>query len=109
MIHAAPPGTIDCSINALMGRHNGTYGAADWVVWITSAAFPRFWSHEAMKTARPLPDDFHGRPFTVVEAAAAGVSPKRLRHRSLVSARAGDSLPGPDAGASAERESAAFH
>jgi hypothetical protein len=36
-----------------------------------------------MKTARPLPDDFRGRPFTVVEAAAAGVSRKRLRHRSL--------------------------
>ncbi|MDR7084599.1 hypothetical protein J2X01_003910 [Arthrobacter ginsengisoli] len=36
-----------------------------------------------MKTARPLPDDFLGRPFTGVEAARAGVSPKRLRHRSL--------------------------
>ena len=36
-----------------------------------------------MKTASPLPDDFHGRPFTVAEAAAAGVSVKRLRHRSL--------------------------
>src|SRR6476659_5052450 len=36
-----------------------------------------------MKTARPLPDNFRGRPFTVVEAAAAGVSLKRLRHQSL--------------------------
>jgi hypothetical protein len=36
-----------------------------------------------MKTARPLPDDFQGRPFTVVEAAHAGVSKKRLRHSSL--------------------------
>lgn len=36
-----------------------------------------------MKTARPLPADLRGRPFTVGEAAEAGVSPKRLRHRSL--------------------------
>jgi hypothetical protein len=36
-----------------------------------------------MKTPRPLPYDFRGRPFTVIEAEAAGVSPKRLRHRSL--------------------------
>ncbi|MCU1517924.1 MAG: hypothetical protein JWQ75_2645 [Pseudarthrobacter sp.] len=36
-----------------------------------------------MKTARPLPDDFQDRPFTVVDAARAGLSPKRLRHRSL--------------------------
>ena len=36
-----------------------------------------------MKTARPLPDDFRRRPFTVVDAAEAGVSRKRLRHRSL--------------------------
>jgi hypothetical protein len=36
-----------------------------------------------MKTARPLPDDFQDRPFTVVDAARAGVSHKRLRHRSL--------------------------
>lgn len=36
-----------------------------------------------MKTARPLPDDFQDRPFTVTDAARAGVSPKRLRHSSL--------------------------
>jgi hypothetical protein len=36
-----------------------------------------------MKTARPLPDDFQDRPFTVLDAARAGVSHKRLRHRSL--------------------------
>ncbi|WP_254678826.1 hypothetical protein [Arthrobacter sp. 24S4-2] len=36
-----------------------------------------------MKTARPLPDDLQDRPFTVVDAARAGVSRKRLRHRSL--------------------------
>jgi hypothetical protein len=37
-----------------------------------------------MKTARPLPDDFQRRPFTVGEATGAGVSAKRLRHHSLV-------------------------
>ncbi len=36
-----------------------------------------------MKTARPLPDDFQNRPFTVSDAARAGVSQKRLRHRGL--------------------------
>jgi hypothetical protein len=38
-----------------------------------------------MKTARPLPANFRERPFTIAEAAAAGVSLKRLRHRSLAS------------------------
>jgi hypothetical protein len=37
-----------------------------------------------MKTARPLPDDFQDRPFTVADASRAGVSHKRLRHRSLL-------------------------
>jgi hypothetical protein len=37
-----------------------------------------------MKTARPLPDDFQDRPFTVANAARAGVSLKRLRHASLL-------------------------
>ena len=36
-----------------------------------------------MKTARPLPDGFQARPFTVAEATQAGVTPKRLRHSSL--------------------------
>ena len=36
-----------------------------------------------MKTARPLPQEFEGRPFTVAEARLAGVKPKRLRHASL--------------------------
>lgn len=36
-----------------------------------------------MKTARPLPEDLQGRPFTVAAAERAGVSPKQLRHRSL--------------------------
>ncbi|WP_326968453.1 hypothetical protein [Arthrobacter sp. CG_A4] len=36
-----------------------------------------------MKTARPLPEELQNRPFTIAEAAEAGVSPKRLRHRSL--------------------------
>jgi hypothetical protein len=36
-----------------------------------------------MKTPRPLPNDFQARPFAVVEAAHAGVSQKRLRHRTL--------------------------
>ena len=51
-----------------------------------------------MKTARPLPDDLQRRPFTVAEAAAAGVSPKRLRHRSLAALgrgiRSQDPTPG---------------
>ncbi len=36
-----------------------------------------------MKTARQLPKQLQDRPFTVVEAANAGVTPKRLRHASL--------------------------
>jgi hypothetical protein len=36
-----------------------------------------------MKTPRPLPAELQDRPFTVVEAARAGVSQKRLRHRAL--------------------------
>lgn len=36
-----------------------------------------------MKTPRPLPEELKDRPFTVVEAARAGVSHKRLRHRAL--------------------------
>jgi hypothetical protein len=36
-----------------------------------------------MKTARQLPRELQDRPFTVAEAAHAGVSPKRLRHGSL--------------------------
>ena len=48
-----------------------------------------------MKTARPLPDDFQRRPFTVVEAAEAGVSRKRLRHRSLESLGRGIRSAGP--------------
>ncbi|WLQ08576.1 hypothetical protein [Arthrobacter oryzae] len=36
-----------------------------------------------MKTARQLPHVLQARPFTVAEAARAGVSPKRLRHGSL--------------------------
>ncbi|MCO4255990.1 hypothetical protein [Pseudarthrobacter cellobiosi] len=36
-----------------------------------------------MKTPRPLPEELQNRPFTVVEAARAGVSHKRLRHRAL--------------------------
>jgi hypothetical protein len=36
-----------------------------------------------MKTARPLPNKFQDRPFTVGEAGRAGITSKRLRHRSL--------------------------
>jgi hypothetical protein len=36
-----------------------------------------------MKTPRLLPEELQGRPFTVSDAARAGVSHKRLRHRSL--------------------------
>ncbi|MFF2032307.1 hypothetical protein [Arthrobacter sp. NPDC058192] len=48
-----------------------------------------------MKTARPLPGDFQRRPFTVTEAAEAGVSPKRLRHRSLAALGRGIRSDGP--------------
>src|SRR6478736_3619698 len=51
-----------------------------------------------MKTARPLPDDFRGRPFTVVEAAEAGVSPKRLRHHSLAALGRGIRVQGATPG-----------
>ena len=36
-----------------------------------------------MKTVRPLPEELQDRPFTVAEAARAGISHKRLRHRTL--------------------------
>ena len=36
-----------------------------------------------MKTPRLLPEELQGRPFTVSDAARAGVTHKRLRHRSL--------------------------
>jgi len=51
-----------------------------------------------MKTARPLPDDFQRRPFTVVEAAAAGVSLKRLRHQSLAALGRGIRVQSPTPG-----------
>lgn len=38
-----------------------------------------------MKTARPLPNKFLDKPFTVGEAGRAGITSKRLRHRSLTS------------------------
>jgi hypothetical protein len=36
-----------------------------------------------MKTPRPLPDELRTRPFTIADAALAGVSPRRWRHGSL--------------------------
>lgn len=36
-----------------------------------------------MKTSRPLPEELRGRPFAVADASFAGVSARRLRHRSL--------------------------
>lgn len=37
-----------------------------------------------MKTPRPLPDELRTGPFTLADAALAGVSPRRWRHGSLV-------------------------
>ena len=48
-----------------------------------------------MRTARQLPEELHDRPFTVAEAAQAGVSPKRLRHRSLMSLGKGIRVQSP--------------
>src|SRR4051812_27512391 len=48
-----------------------------------------------MKTARKLPEQLQGRPFTVAEAAQAGVSPKRLRHASLRTLGRGIRSDGP--------------
>ncbi|WP_407708911.1 hypothetical protein ACJJV6_10840 [Arthrobacter nitrophenolicus] len=48
-----------------------------------------------MKTARPLPAALKGRPFTAAEAAQAGVSAKRLRHRSLTRLGKGIREDGP--------------
>ncbi|MDQ0770735.1 hypothetical protein QF031_003484 [Pseudarthrobacter defluvii] len=50
-----------------------------------------------MKTARPLPEVLEGRPFTAAEAARAGVSAKRLRHRSLSRLGKGIRADGPTA------------
>jgi hypothetical protein len=51
-----------------------------------------------MKTASPLPADLQDRPFTVAEAAHAGVSPKRLRHGSLKALGKGIRGPATTAG-----------
>jgi len=48
-----------------------------------------------MRTAHRLPEELEGRPFTVAEAAQAGVSPKRLRHRSLQSLGKGIRVQSP--------------
>jgi very-short-patch-repair endonuclease len=48
-----------------------------------------------MKTARPLPAALKGRPFTAAEAAQAGVSDKRLQHRSLTRLGKGIREDGP--------------
>lgn len=48
-----------------------------------------------MKTAGQLPEELEGRPFTVAEAVQAGVSPKRLRHRSLTALGKGIRSDGP--------------
>ena len=48
-----------------------------------------------MKTARQLPEELQGRPFTVAEARLAGVKLKRLRHASLRSLGKGIRSDGP--------------
>ncbi len=48
-----------------------------------------------MKTARQLPEELRGRPFTVAEARLAGVKPKRLRHPSLRTLGKGIRSDGP--------------
>lgn len=50
-----------------------------------------------MRTARQLPHELQARPFTVAEAAQAGVSPKRLRHGSLTRLGRGIRAEGPTA------------
>jgi hypothetical protein len=50
-----------------------------------------------MKTARQLPAELQGRPFTVAEASSAGLTPKRLRHRSLMALGRGIRSEGPTA------------
>jgi hypothetical protein len=48
-----------------------------------------------MKTARKLPAELEGRPFTIAEARLAGVSSKRLRHGSLAVLGRGIRSEGP--------------
>ncbi|WP_251045106.1 endonuclease domain-containing protein [Arthrobacter sp. ISL-5] len=48
-----------------------------------------------MKTARRLPEELEGRPFTVAEAGRAGVTAKRLRHGSLTALGRGIRSKGP--------------
>lgn len=50
-----------------------------------------------MKTARQLPEDLLGRPFTIAEASQAGVTYKRLRHGSLTAMGRGIRTEGPTA------------
>ena len=50
-----------------------------------------------MKTARPLPNKFQDRPFTVGEAGRAGITSKRLRHRSLTALGRGIRAASPTA------------
>ncbi len=50
-----------------------------------------------MKTPQPLPESLASLPFTWQEAIAAGVSPRRLSHRSLVSPSRAIRVPQSDA------------
>jgi hypothetical protein len=50
-----------------------------------------------MKTARLLPEELLGRPFTIAAATEAGVSTRRLRHRSLKRLGRGIRVDGPTA------------
>ena len=50
-----------------------------------------------MKTPQPLPEELRGRPFTLVNASAAGVSPRRWRHGSLTRRGRGIRMEGPTA------------
>ncbi|MEW1812073.1 hypothetical protein AB0284_15365 [Pseudarthrobacter phenanthrenivorans] len=50
-----------------------------------------------MKTPQPLPEELRGRPFTLIDASVAGVSPRRWRHGSLTYRGRGIRMEGPTA------------
>ncbi|WP_457948064.1 hypothetical protein ACTAQI_19495 [Pseudarthrobacter sp. alpha12b] len=51
-----------------------------------------------MKTPRLLPEELRGRPFTLVDASLAGVSPRRWRHGSMERLGRGIRVEGATAG-----------
>ncbi|MCU1517613.1 MAG: hypothetical protein JWQ75_2334, partial [Pseudarthrobacter sp.] len=65
-------------------------------LWITSAETPQECHHGQMKVPRSLPEPLAMLPFTLKEAADAGLTDRRLRHRGLGRPTRGVRVPRAD-------------